>query len=316
MEFGLEYPALVANYSSLFLALFQENGLKEKFHELPARLVKDITGRVKVSDAKAKLQGKLEKALQKTSQSKVLLSGEAISKLEAAEVVEMADFLDSQFEETKVIVYVRPPMAQLNSMIQQQVRRGASLDQLLDEPPPTDYQVRIQPFLDRYGAERVCIRPFHRSNLHQQCVVADLLQHCNIDPQCHAELDVVGSNASLPWPGVLFLDSLNCSVPPFIDGKPNNKRATQSISQAIMIGGEKFALPQDFLENAIEKDRDDIQWMEKLLDVDFKQMEQRFPENPCPSIKEFVQMKRLEAFPKLSERLHTFMKAWERNNKR
>jgi hypothetical protein len=298
-KFDIEYPKAAFNYSTLMNTMFGQ-----EIEKRPEHASKDLDTQEKVEAFQKTRRYNFRKNCAATEQKTTLISGEGMSLFSLKSVEKMADYFSKIYDDIEVLAYVRPPFSLLNSLFQQKVRRGQTIEDLIPAPPITRYQASIEPYLQTFGAEKVTIKPFAYGRLHQSCIVADVLQHCGAPDELYRQLTVRNVNQSLTWPAVVCLNSINRQLPNMKDGKPNPDRQTSLVQYARLTGGEKFALPKEILAKGFANSTTDIRWVEDQLGLSLSDLDQDFADNHLGSIEEFLQEKHDGALPHIARAFH------------
>lgn len=130
-----------------------------------------------------RLSRKQQRALQRARarRASLIISAESCWNMDSAPLARIRAFLNSEGYRSKVIIYLRPWMLWLPSILQEKIKNGlADLPKALSYKPLSellDYVSRIERMREVFGAEAVELRKYDRASLHGGCVVEDFF-HC------------------------------------------------------------------------------------------------------------------------------------------
>ncbi len=259
-EHGINYLDLGANHSRPLYSMFAEH--PETYHANRRAGLSDAS---EAAAYNANNKARVERLLTANNALVTIISGEDLSLLKKDAVPRLKAFLARYFDTLQVIGYVRPARAFINSLCVQAVKGGATLEHLVQKPPSPDYQWRFNKYRQTFGKDSVRLRLFERSQLAQNCIVADFIQMAGLPSELYASLDVQNENTSLSQAAVEFLSEANAASPVFVDGNLNPARPQGLLEKASKMAGPAFALPNAVIEQILEDKAFDISWMEKIL---------------------------------------------------
>ncbi|HCZ9264377.1 hypothetical protein R7040_08795 [Vibrio sp. 1069] len=181
----------------------------------------------------------------------IILSSEALIKLNHQELSNFKKKLLDHVDEVKVMAYVRPPVEYINSAFQQIAKTSyVELDSPLSLP---NYQSRFEKFEEVF--DKIDYYLFTKDSLINGNVVEDFCTRVGIDYIGNAN-----SNESLSPLGVKTILAIQ-----------KNKKTLNQIDDIVdqialtTESDEKFSLPRSTIENLINAAKPDISWMEKKL---------------------------------------------------
>lgn len=195
----------------------------------------------------------------------LIVSGEDIGKLRAAELTRMRDRLQRDCEEIKIIGYVRPPRSFITSVFQQMVRSGGRPRFDLHDVRPR-YQRRFEKFDRLFGREHVILKLFDRRSLSGGDVVEDF---CSTLGLALPRDRVRNSNESWPKQAVCLMFQYNryCDERGIRPMKSSESKRILALLPPL--GEDKFNFAPALLEGLIADQQDDIAWMEARLGASF-----------------------------------------------
>ena len=183
----------------------------------------------------------------------LIISGEDICTISREDLFDLRDFFVNDFEQVRVLAYVREPVSFCSSYFQQVVRGG-----LVDFTVPVPaYRSRFEKILDVFGAKQVTFVRFARDEFVQGCVIEDFARRTGVDL---SETPKIVTNESLPLEAVALAYQHNRSG--LI--QPGNAALVAARSRALQKLAELFDTPFLLAEDVVRAalDSGDIDWME------------------------------------------------------
>lgn len=175
-----------ANQSSLFAALFEEDGMTHN-----AFRNKEIDDE-KAEELVARYRGRIIDRLARGEDRIAIMSAERGSGTTPEALVACHDFFAPYCDEIEVVCYVRSPRSFMQSAFQQRVKMGTADFLNTDHWP--HYERQFAPMDAAFGRQNVRLIPYYRDRLHGGDVVLDFAHLAGLDL---AEGDVVKANESL-----------------------------------------------------------------------------------------------------------------------
>lgn len=192
----------------------------------------------------------------------LIISGEDISRIPAADVPAMKTFFEAHCDEVQIVGYVRDPVGFASSQFQQLVKFDTRTIAL----PEPEYRVRFQKFLDVFGKETVTLREFNRDKLVDGSVVQDIMEICGIR---EAEWPEKVTNESLSDAATRLLFHFN-RFGPVTTGCP---QAMEARKEFVTLLGKAFPGPSyRFPKEVFGKDSvdlEDLTWLKTETGIDF-----------------------------------------------
>lgn len=251
---GIDYLDFTANHSSTVAGLFSQSnkGIYRGFPDEEQR----------IADGYRRLRQLLEHRPLATT----VISGERFSLLREPEVHSALDFFDQYFAEIYVVAFVRPPRSFVNSIVQQRLKSGRSIDYSLSRPKLPNYRVRFETYLDRMGPAGMTFIPFDSEGLTDGCSFRSLLTFLDLPRSTVETIPVWPRNQSLSLTGVRIVNELNRRGVEI--GTGDRKRYL--VRQFKRIKGPKFVLPEVILDRCVAECGPDIDWMNTTLGRDIR----------------------------------------------
>lgn len=222
-------------------------------------------------------RGDLVGQLQRDWRGTFVISGEGLSLLDEAAVADLKELVEPHVDETKVVVFVRPPRRWVTSMTQQAVRghpltapesgdgRGAGPpgwvpgERSLRVPA---YRSMVEPYLRAFGRRAVTLILYDRASFPQRCVVAAFLDAIGAPEALYERLQVAEMNPSISLTEATLLDAAHHVVSRSAALRADHAAWTRRVAG---LGGPAFHLPPGLLEEALAAASEDVEWMDEQL---------------------------------------------------
>ncbi|MBK8815438.1 MAG: hypothetical protein IPN42_08010 [Methylococcaceae bacterium] len=255
-EFEYLSFAPTGNNSGFISSLFWE--FPEQYH---GNVKQGLTSE-QVKEKNKKNKDKFELALKQTRSKTVIFSAEDISAFKEKELYALKSFLMPLCNSIKVIGYIRSPIGFIQSALQQMIKDGAgrNIKQLVSLYPK--YRSKFENFDKIFGNENVTLIKYDRSTLLNNDVVLDFCQRIGL---AITEDNIIRDNESLSLEATALLytyHTLGFGYGSFAEANQENKLLIQAITG---IGNKKIQLSSDLTSEILEKNSEDIQWIESRL---------------------------------------------------
>lgn len=255
------------NHSALFVLLFQDEEKLADYHIFKAsgaQFAKTLPA-LRV-ERHARLSEKLAKARDKT----VVFSGEDISAPQFYNATRrFQEFCTLWSTNISVIGYVRPPVSFMSSAFQQRLKSGNTPDPL-DGGVSPQYRARFERIDSIFGRNTVHLKEFSPSRLVSGDVVQDFASEIGVAPL--QDDQIIRDNESLSLEAAAILYVQRKMGQGFVQGFEGAHAANSSfIARLARIGRRKLAFSTQMLAPILEKQRDDIAWIEDRLGHPFSE---------------------------------------------
>lgn len=269
---GIHYPVSLANVPD-----FRGNHsriLRHMFDSTPEKSVSNILAGRSSRDAAGHwsrhLRGALEANLEAATAPRLLLSAEGVMNLRRADFIALIDWLSELGDEVKVIACVRHPLSALSSEMQQQLKTGALLESLYENPPYYRFRRKLGLLLKKLGRENLIVYDFAAATSHPLGVRGAFLEHLGTTIDLTGEA-VEHANTSLSARAALILNAVNRRAPVIVDGKPNPHRPAGVLQALAPLGGAKFQAPRTVRERLRERTEPELQWLRDALGLQLQE---------------------------------------------
>ncbi|QCT94705.1 hypothetical protein FE773_05785 [Caminibacter mediatlanticus TB-2] len=257
----------VDNHSIPIFSLFTKHPEKYHIHLRAGRNKKEI------EEYNNEIKKMFINHLQKNKDKEVfIISGEDISALNNEEVTAFRNFLYKYFEKIKIIGYIRSPHSFISSNFQESVKAGLYNFNIDIHYP--HYRNRIEKFDMIFGRENVDLIYFNQKNLKNKDVVIDFLYRLQLynDDYKNIKFEKINTSLSLETTSVLyffnkFLKNKNFTI------VEKEKIRMNLLSKIKNLGNKKFLLDMELIKKVIQKYKDDVDWIEKRMNVNLSKQE-------------------------------------------
>jgi hypothetical protein len=195
-----------------------------------------------------------------TGRSPFILSAENISTLDLESLIRLKSWLESKVDDIRLVGYVRPPKSFMASELQQKIKAGREYFKLKRHYP--GYETRFGKLETVFGRERVTYWKFDPKTFPGRDVVRDFLQRMSLSVP---ESALRRTNESLSRDCLSLLYIYRKLGPGYGSGPGSveqNRRLHHLLREA---GGSKLTLSSEAVRPILEKETEDIHWMESRL---------------------------------------------------
>jgi hypothetical protein len=204
---------------------------------------------------------RLEEQLSRKARKNVIISGEDISLLSRAAVIDLINLVKRYCDDTHIIAYLRDPSGYASSALQQRISIGLSS---LPKTVSPEYRLRLEKFIECVGKENVIVKPYDPNLLLEGDVVKDF---CSIFDLDHHRVNPIRTNKSNNANTIKAIYVLNRTNPlSFGDEKLLQARHEfVKIVSRIYAGGAQLDIA--LLESLT--DYNDCRWLKKEFNLDY-----------------------------------------------
>ena len=190
-----------------------------------------------------------------------IISGEDILLLNTDELAVFRDFLQKLGKDPIIFAYVRPPADYMNSYFQHSLRGGNLIKLFSVEDAYPNYFTTFSKFDTIFGKENVKLRKYNRAILKEQDVVVDFADQIGIDME---KISIARVNESWPKEVLMLLYQYRAHSKHLGLNGLNIKNLKKAGFFALF-ENERFRLSPKLINPSLEKNRGDVEWMEKRL---------------------------------------------------
>lgn len=212
----------------------------------------------------------LKSSIVELKEENCIISAEGLSKYSRKDIMALRDFLAPLFDEIRVIGYVRAPIAYKVSFFQEHVKHGKKVFNVADIKP--SYQWMFEKFDELFGRSNVILRKFDPTIFPDRCLVADFCQQTGIRLPDGVSIRRFNESLSREACGMLF--AYRKFGPGYEIGKNAIKQNIRFVKPFLAMSGAKFSVCRSVFNDAIDAEREDIEWMERRLGVSLNEADQ------------------------------------------
>ena len=211
-----------------------------------------------------RLKDDFRQQIAESAPSHLILSAELLCDFRAEEIDRLFDFLGNDFDEIRVIAFLRDPLSWINSAAQQDLKwAGHTLDNVISDPRKPDHETWLRPFINRVGEKNVILKPFRKGDRDFN-LIGEFCAGIGIRNYSEIVIPSDRKNESVSVTSAFLLSKINEIQPPFVDFKHNPFRAFRLVAD-LQFPGQKFSLPQSTLEALGEKISIEAKWINEML---------------------------------------------------
>lgn len=223
-----------------------------------------------VLDKGAMWKEELKSSIMELKEENCIISAEGLSKFRTKDILALRDFLTPLFDDIRVIGYVRAPLAFKVSFFQERVKHGNKIFNIADIKP--NYRGMFERFDKIFGRSNVILRKFDPATFPDRCLVADFCHQTGIQLPEGVSIRRFNESLSREACGILFAYRKFGSG--YEIGKNAIKQNIRFLKPFLAMSGAKFNVCQSVFIDALEAEREDIEWMEQRLGVSLNEAEQ------------------------------------------
>lgn len=229
----------------------------------------------------------LVQSLQDNQGKTVVLSGEDLTRLDAAGLEQLKTFLLGYVDRVEVYGYVRPPRAYMSSAYQQRLKAlGKFRKRNRVENTYPNYRAIFEKIDQVFGAEQVHLRQFSSDSLLNACAVEDFFSWVDIPL---AQEQVIRVNEGLSRQAASILYAYRVHGEKFGGGRLAVQTFRMMVRALRGVPGEPFRLANHMLDPVLDAQADDIAWMEARLGSRFDEVKEE-PDYALQAEEDLLQM--------------------------
>jgi hypothetical protein len=273
----------------------------EKYH---VNVAEGLTTASAVAETNSKYVEFFAQQIEKCQCDKILFSGEDLILLSDSGLKRLKRFFSEHFgpHDVKVIFYLRAPHEWYASLVQQWVRGGWVLEDLLNRDAPSIPNIRskIEPYVRSFGADHILVGKFEDAISHKDGPVGHLLSFVSTEKDV-PKLPTTIENRGLCAEAVTLISALN-KIERSTTGNDTNGVARDYLEPFFELRGARFVLPEQEQVRAWKAARESLDWIEDTFGIEayktFAYQEQPIPmwsEQAISSIAEIIRATSLNA---------------------
>jgi hypothetical protein len=247
------------NHSIPLSSLFAPDPATPWLHQLAGRTGEQLQSYID------RMRIELENNLANAGDRTLLFSGEAVSLLPQEGLQKLHAFLKSRFENISVVAYIRPPAGYISSSFQQRLRAGGHGG---FEPIYRSYKKSFSGFDEVFGQENVLLWKFSPETFPGNCVVRDFCRRLGIALPA-SRIIRINESMSREIATLLYIYSKFAEDLGF--EKLTVRMSLNLIGGLSGVGGVKFRFAPSLIGPLLEKNQEDIEWMEARLGQPLKE---------------------------------------------
>ena len=214
-----------------------------------------------------------ENDIKKSRAHTIILSNETFHRMGIDDIKRLEIFLDSYVEEFVVYCYVREPVAQATSLMQQVVKTNGAVLNAQSRAHYFNPTKSLSKYVSIFGRENIHVCEFARTKLYHEDVVADFAHRIGMPTTLINFLEnetPKDINVAISHEGMLIASALNKQLPPAVNKKRNTLRAKKINLSSI--AGNKYVLPYDRYQLVKARSEIDKDYLSEVFDFTFSEV--------------------------------------------
>jgi hypothetical protein len=205
--------------------------------------------------------------IEKFSGDKILISGEDISKMGLSQLKRLEQFFKGHVNQEikfRIIAFVRHPVSRITSSIQENVKHGKTLEELIGDNiilRHTAFESIFSQFENVFSKKNIQIVRFEDALLHAKGPVGYFYSLLGFGEDSLRNIAPTKRNSSFSYEAIVLLSTLNKSFPLFLNGERNQIWESLKMKYIINMPGEKFQLANEKKCQIWESAQDDLIWI-------------------------------------------------------
>lgn len=210
---------------------------------------------------------RMEAELRGGDWDRLLLSAEGLSNLRTPQLMQIAEWLRGHVDRWRVLYWVRHPVPYTASVLQELLKGGRTIEEMLGRLPLTNYKGRLSNAFRAFGRRYVELGSFEAARAEPGGLVAAFCRRLGLDEDTALAIAAGGqtSNPSMSLLSGYLLDYLNRHLPLFVDGTLNPARSRIPTGLDTGLPGPRFDLPQAVRRRVREASREEIRWLNQAF---------------------------------------------------
>lgn len=210
-----------------------------------------------IADYANKCRRHFEVQLGKGNWQTALFSSEALSNFSENELADLYSWSKHWADDIRVILYLRDPIKQGTSVVQQLLKMGIPFENILGTPAVHRWDMILQRMFSVFGKENVIVKQFEEAVENENGIIGEFLECLGLSDLIKSKISdsVELRNASLSLEAVQVL----------IHAARNNNRVHLGFARRIT--GRKFELPLSAKQKIYDESRSSVEFIEKELGI-------------------------------------------------
>ncbi len=259
------YPSVEANHTNFLCIMF----LSDPRTHVTVRM-SGLTSDAQVEALRTNCFKRMEEELGKADWNTLVFSAEGLANLSDESLRDLREWLGKYVDSLEIIYWVRHPLDFTKSLMQQMIKGGETIEDMMSKLPLTNFKGRIGNAVKAFGHSSIRLASFEEAREESGGIVAAFCRQLGMkdgDALAMAEA-AVRENESMSMLAVHVFNTLNRRRPMFVDGDLNPVRRRGEVQWISRLKGGKFdLLPQQKYQICV-KSRDDVSWLNQEFGVD------------------------------------------------
>ncbi len=252
-DYGILYPSIDENHTKSLLAIFR--------NDLSGNIRFDDMSNNEINQYRKESLSCFNKELMEIHWDVLIISGEGISTLKKIEWSLFINWLSEFSTDIEIYFGIRNHLDLTLSVIQQTMKAGYCLEELLQDPPILKMQTKIERVIELIGRERVHVWNFDKGIKNTNGMLYDFCSYIGLPYEaCKlVSMSKVNKNVSLRMNGIRALDKRNQKL------KKRESLNNLEFKYFAQLGGAKFDVEDELKQNILQRSKQDIDWLNKTF---------------------------------------------------
>lgn len=265
-KYKILYPSIDSNHTNSLCIMF----LPDPRTHVTVKMA-SITTEREAEALRADHFKSLEKELDNPNWDTLALNAEGLANLSTPSLRALKDWTSKYVDSWHVVYWARHPLDFTKSLMQQMIKGGYTIEEMMELLPLTNFEGRISNGFRAFGKENVQLFRYEEARSSKGGVVAEYCRQLGLDEATAIGIaeGAVFENESMSMLATHVLDRLNKRRPLFVDGQLNPRRGGTEITWASRLKGAKFDLLACQKREICAASRNDVLWLNEQFGVNY-----------------------------------------------
>lgn len=270
------YPSVEANHTNFLCIMF----LPDPRTHVTVKM-RGLTTDAEVEALRAECFKRLEAEIESANWETLVFSAEGLANLSSDSLMNFQKWLSRYVDSCEVIYWVRHPLDFTKSLMQQMIKGGETIEDMMKRLPLTNFKGRLNNAVKAFGKSSIHLETFENSRAEKGGIVASFCRQLGLDEKGAMAMSdaAVFENESMSMLATMVFNTLNRRRPMFVDGKFNTVRRQGEFGWISRLKGEKFDLLSAQKHQICIQSRSDVRWLNEAFDLNL--YEDVFEDDPA-----------------------------------
>lgn len=199
----------------------------------------------------------------------LVISAEGLCNFGPRQLAAVKEWTSQYVDRWRILFWTRHPVHFATSNVQQLIRGGRTLENLLIKEAMPCIRGRLENLIQVFGKDAIRIQAFEQAIQQDGGIVAAFCRQLGLDERTTKAISssAILKNPSMSSVATLAINRLNLQRPLFIDGVLNPRRSPDDANVLSRLPGPRFHLSADMIEAVRSGSRDDVNWLNDNFDL-------------------------------------------------